>query len=436
MGFVFPNLSDGATKRRSAEGKEEDALHPSSLRASVPPSLRPSEWKPLPPRELTLEDRWILSRLSETIARVDDRIDNYRFAEAVDALYAFFWNDFCDWYVELVKPRLYGGSDGATERRSDEGPAREGKAPAEPQRSNREGEAPAEPQRSNREGEAPAEPSASIAGQASELIQRVQHTLDDDAARASAAAARQVLAWVLDQTLRLLHPIAPFITEKLWAELNRLAPQRGVSHLVEALGGGGPEAHRTGHGLAAHTPLCIALWPRADLWEREPGIEREMAITQDVIRALRDTLARVNALRSQAKEKALRTLPSAFVKADGEIAAQLRGHLPMLRRLGSAEAIEIGPNVAKPPQSASKVLTGIEVYVPLAGLADPAIEIARLGKERDETARYAQQLEGKLGNAGYVDRAPADVVARDRARLAELQEKLAAIERNLAELRG
>jgi valyl-tRNA synthetase len=223
-----------------------------------------------------------------------------------------------------------------------------------------------------------------------------------------------VLAYVLDTTLRLLHPVMPFITERLW-------------HLMNEKG--------SGHGAqGAGDALCVATWPSAAAFPRDPAVEEEIQHTLDVIRVLRDIRAQVNAMRSQAKEKALRTLPRALVRAEGDVATQLRSHLPMLIRLGQCDAIEIDAHAQKPPKSASKVLHGVEIYVPLDGLADPSIETGRLEKERDQLLKHLKGLDGKLANEKFVNNAAADVVQRERDRHAQLKSKLDAVQRNLADL--
>ena len=167
--------------------------------------------------DLAIEDHWILSRLSACIEDVNRRYDRYQFNEIANALYAFFWSEFCDWYVELVKPRLFA--------RDTEG----------------------------------------------ESVR-----LNDD----SAQVARQVLTWLLDQTLRMLHPMMPFITEELWSRLNEIAPERGIDQLQ-----------------TPNTALIVASWPDASAWKREADIERDMQALQDVIRSLRETRNHVNGIR-------------------------------------------------------------------------------------------------------------------------------------------
>jgi len=367
-GFVLPNLRGGTAV---------------SAVSSVP--------RPLKPDDLAIEDHWILSRLAACIEEVDRRFERYQLNEAANALYAFFWGDFCDWYVELVKPRLYGECGR---------PARD----------------------------------VEVHGQ-------------DARAPQSAAVARQVLAWVLDQTLRLLHPIAPFITEALWKKLNEAAPQRGINTICSV---GPPSPTSTGPpsptstGPPSPTPdattippaLIVAQWPDAAAWSRETDVEGDMRALQDVIRALRDIRAHVNQIRAAGKQSSIRKLPQAVIRADAQTAQQLTQRLAVIQRLGQCEALQIGPDVTKPPKSASKVLAGIEVYVPLSGLADLEIERRRLSKERDELAGHLRRLEAKLANKDFVNKAPAAVVERERTRLVELKERLAAIEQNLAEVGG
>ncbi len=310
--------------------------------------------RPLTPADLELEDHWILSRLAATIGDVDRRMARYQISEVANILYSFFWSDFCDWYLELSKPRLFGRNE------------------------------------------------------AGEMVQRSDGSAD---------AARQVLAWVLDQSLRLMHPIMPFITEALWARLNAAAPRRGITQLV-----------------TGEPALIKAAWPEAAAWTREPAIEAEMEALQNVIRGLRDTLAWINTVRAAGKTPAIGKLPQAVIRAVPELAANLAAQRDVMCRLGRCEALEIGPDLAKPAESATRVFPGVEIYVPIAGLIDLTLERQRLAKERGELAEYIHGLAGKLSNDGFVSKAPPAVVQRERERLAELQEKLAAIERNLAEL--
>jgi len=361
-GFILPNLQKAA---------------------GVGPRGEPGDgWpQPLKPEDLAVEDRWILLRLCACIAEVTRRFDSYQINEAANTLHSFFWGDFCDWYIELVKPRLYADSTGEPE---------------------------------------------GAAG------------LSPRGAADSANVARQVLAWVLDQSLRLLHPIVPFITEELWQRLNAVAPRRGIT-TVHAVNRDSPGPPQRGAGRSfAHDEispaLIVARWPDAEAWTRDEAVQRQMEALMGVIRGLREIRTYVNAIRSAGGERAIRLLPRAVVRATPESAEFLRQREPMILRLGQCEQVEIGPQVAKPPESASKVLRVAEVYVPLTGLADLEIERRRLRKQCDELAARIRRSESRLADANFTSKAPAAVVRREHEHLAELRSKLAAVERHLAEL--
>jgi valyl-tRNA synthetase len=226
-----------------------------------------------------------------------------------------------------------------------------------------------------------------------------------------------VLAWVLDQSLRLLHPITPFLTEALWQKLNAVAPRRGISRLIDG-----------------EPALIKAAWPDASAWPRNRDIEEELEALQNVIRGLREVLAWINTTRAAAKTPAIGKLPKAIIRAAPQLVPGLQEQTPVILRLGRCELIEIGPDAVKPSESAAKVFAGLEMYVPIAGLADLAVERQRLTKERTELTGHLQRLEAKLANAEFAAKAPPAVVEKERARLTELQEKLAAIDRNLAEI--
>jgi len=370
----------------------------------VLPNLEGVEVRPLRRDDLAIEDRWILSRLAACVADMDRRLARYQFNEVANTLYAFFWNDFCDWYVELVKPRLYAEGTKGSRDQGIEGSREQGS-----EGSKDRGITGSKDQGAERDEAVPTFPRFHLATGESGYV------------------ARQVLAFVLDQTLRLLHPIIPFITEALWQKLNAAAPRRGITVIYDG-----------------EPALIAAAWPSVadkDTGEtpvpptwRDLAIEREMEALQNVIRALRDTLARINTGRSAAREPAIGKLPRAIIKADAAIVAELREQHAVLERLGRCEALEIGSDVAKPAESATRVLPDVEVYVPLGGLMDLAAERQRLGKERDELHAHIERLSGKLANEGFIAKAPAAVVEQERGRLAEMQERLATIERNLADL--
>ncbi|MEP0846142.1 MAG: valine--tRNA ligase [Phycisphaerae bacterium] len=367
-GFVIPNLRHEGTQARRHEGRDEAT-------------------KGRRDQRLALEDRWILSRLRACIVECDRRLDHYQYSDYANTLYSFFWSDFCDWYVELVKPRLYEGHTGVS-------PATDRSLTVAAQPDRRSDGAP--PVRRDEGTDGP-----------------------EDAGQDSAETARRVLAYVLDRTLRLLHPVVPFITERLWQLLNDAAPARGLA---------------TGDAAA---PLLIrAEWPDASELADDPEAEAEIAALQQVIRGIREIRTHVNTTRAAAKQTALRTLPRAVVRTDVRTAALLTHSLAALKRLSQCEEFEVGPDAAKPADAMSKILTGIEVFVPVAGLVDLGVERKRLEKERADLLAYIQRVEGKLSNESFVAKAPPQVVETERARLAELRDKLAKIDDGMRELCG
>jgi valyl-tRNA synthetase len=238
--------------------------------------------------------------------------------------------------------------------------------------------------------------------------------------------AKIVMLQVLDVSLCLLHPTIPFITEAIWQKLSKEIPR----HFELICGVDAPPP-------ASTPPLIVAPWPK--VWEAVDNEEWRQAVAlalQPVICALRDIRAHVNAIRAQSGQPAIRTLPAAFVRARDTVLGQLLPNEAAIRRLGQVEQLTIGADVTKPAESATKVLTGVEVYVPLTGLADLDVERHRLRKEHTQIAGHAQRLEAKLSNAEFVAKAPAAVVDAERSRLVELREKLRAVESSLAEISG
>lgn len=277
--------------------------------------------------ELFVEDSWILSRLSTVTQQVTDALDEYRFADAARVLYDFAWDEFCSFYVEMVKGRLQDQTD------------------------------------------------------------RV--------------IAQRVLAHTLDTILRLLHPMIPFLTEDVWQRLGEVAPDRGID-VVES----------------AAESIMRAPWPETDTARQDPEIEAQFARFQEVLRAVRDIRA-----RQGVAPKA----PLAFsVRCEASVAELLQPMEPYFESMANAKASAIGPEVVAPPLSAHVSLAGMDVYVDLTGLIDVPAEIARKQQEAEKLTGFIAAKEKKLTNASFVERAPADVVQKERDSLKELQDQLAA----------
>jgi len=335
------------------------------------------------PSDLRLEDRWVLSRLNRTIAAVTSALDRFLFNEAAMAVYDFIWHEFCDWYLEVIKRRIRdrGLPKDSLPKVSD---LREGTPDSDtlPTVSNlREG---------SREG-------------SEDLARR----------RASRFAAQGIVTHVLDSAVRLLHPFAPFITEEIWQYLGKLMPRRGVL---------------PAESKPAAECAIIAPWPEADARWLDEAAEATFAQIQEIVRSVRNIRKKMG--------MADRTPLLRLVLSLGDAAPQagLEANRVLLCDQAALSDLQIGVGLPKPPHSAAAVLPGMDLYVPLEGVIDLGAERTRL---RDRVAKARQYLEGsdrKLANAGFVDKAPKEVVDKERQRNAELRDEIARLEANLAEL--
>lgn len=277
---------------------------------------------PLPAaEELSVVDRWILSRLAAVVAQVDAGYEDYQFAKTTDALYHFVWDEVCDWYIELAKLPLDGG------------------------------------------------------GRAADVT-------------------RRVLGEVLDVVLRLLHPVAPFVTETLW----------------KALTGG--------------ESLVVATWPT--LAERL-GVVTDAAAEAEV-EALQKLVTEVRRFRA---EQGLKPGQKVAARLSGLDAAgsALGGHEAEVRSL--ARLTEPGDGFAATATLASGE---VKVELDLSGAIDVAAERKRLEKDRQVALKELEQVGKKLGNEQFLAKAPADVVAKIRERQTAATGDLARIDRQLASL--
>src|SRR5262249_19918425 len=228
---------------------------------------------------------------------------------------------------------------------------------------------------------------------------------------ASRPLAQRMLVGVLDAILRLIHPVMPFVSESIWQALNEAAFERGLP---------APEP--------STESVMIAAWPKfPDAWQ-DPALGRSIGRMQTLVGGVRE-------IRNQFMVDD-RTQLTVAVRCSAEVAAEFEPLRPFVALLAGVADLKCGPDVAKPPQAASKVLTGFDLYVSLAGLIDPAKEKARLEKQHAEKTKLVQSKEAKLANEGFVARAPADVVQMERDSVAELRKQIAALEENLRDLGG
>ncbi|NLX22239.1 MAG: valine--tRNA ligase [Phycisphaerae bacterium] len=227
-----------------------------------------------------------------------------------------------------------------------------------------------------------------------------------------AAEARQVLAFALDQSLRLLHPFVPFITERLWRQLNDLVPHRSVPCLDKKLD--------TDH------PLIVSDYPPAEGWPAldNPQVEAVFADLQTATRAVRDIRQTQNVPPRQAVDVTIR-VPAGRVES-------LKREAHVIRHLANVGGLTIAEDAPKPAGAATLVIGDMQIFV--AGVIDPAAERTRLQKELQNLEKQITGLASKLSNESFVGRAPADVVQRERDRLADLRARCNTVLRTIAEL--
>ncbi|MGC6388622.1 valine--tRNA ligase [Ewingella sp. S1.OA.A_B6] len=263
--------------------------------------------------ELSLADRWILAEYNRTVKAYRDAMDTYRFDLAASILYEFTWNQFCDWYLELAKPVMTGGSE------------------------------------------------AQLRG--------TRHTLVD----------------VLEGLLRLAHPIIPFITETIWQRVKTLK------------------------GITADT-IMLQPFPEFDVEKVDELALADLEWIKQAIIAIRNVRAEMNLSPAKPLELLLRG-------ASADAQRRVEQNLNFISSLARLESITILAAGDKGPVSVTKLVEGAELLIPMAGLIDKDVELARLDKEIAKLDGEIASIEGKLSNEGFVARAPEAVVAKERDRL-------------------
>ena len=225
---------------------------------------------------------------------------------------------------------------------------------------------------------------------------------DKNADQNTLRGTRRTLVRVLESTLRLAHPVMPFITEEIWQSVRDLAGKDGETIMLQA-------------------------WPEADETLLDAEAEAAIAWLQALILCVRNIRGEMNI----SPAKPLTLLLRNGTPRDHELLAET---LALLQKLAGVESVRWISAEEKAPFCASGLSARLEVLIPLAGLVDVAAETARLQKEIERRFAEVSRLESKLGNATFVDRAPAEVVAAERSKLAEVETALAHLRGKLAEL--
>jgi len=280
-------------------------------------------------QDLSLPDQWILSRLDGVTKEVADALDGYRFNDAAGALYNFVWHEFCDWYLEAVKPALY----------DKEGP------------------------------------------QAKE-------------------ATQSVLWRVLHDTLILLHPFIPFVTEEIW-------------HHMPGTNGSISKADYPEYAAASR--------------QNQQSVSK-MEILMNVITGIRNVRGEMNLAPALALQVMVQS-------EDGQTREIIDAHRNLVINLARLSGLTVKNTGQRPKSSATAVVNNASVFVDLEGIIDFAKEIQRLEKEINKLTVELTKVDKKLANEGFLNKAPADVIEKVRQKQDDLLEKQQKLQMNLDRIR-
>jgi valyl-tRNA synthetase len=268
-------------------------------------------------KELEPEDKWIITRLNKVIGDVKSNLDKYELGLAAQRVYDFIWEDYCDWYIEMTKTRLYGED------------------------------------------------------------------------KTSRATAQQVLVSVLRDTLKLLHPFMPFITEEIWQHL----PGKSDALIMEA-------------------------WPKPDSASLFEESEKNIEFIKSAIKGIRNARAEMNIVPS-------RKAGLIFVTEDESLKEIISQSEKKFRTLASADSITFTSDKSGFGEGfVSVVLDGCEVFLPLADLIDFDKELERLEKEKAKLEDEIKRVDAKLSNQGFVAKAPAKVVDEEKEKQIKYKQML------------
>ena len=274
-------------------------------------------------KHIDFTDKWIQSKFNKTIKEVNDALDKFEVNAASKIIYSYVWNDFCDWYIELSKTRLYHGSDEVK----------------------------------------------------------------------SAVLTRAISLY--EEMLKLVHPFMPFITEEIWQLLDERKDGESIS---------------------------ITDYPKFDAKKIDESAENEIEFVQDVVTAIRNIRGEMNIPPSKAI--------NVFLKSSKIISAQER----YIKSLVKIEDLVIDENLDKPKASASAVVKGCDIFIPLEGLIDVNLERARIEKEISRLLNSYNGVRKKLENENFVSKAPAEVIEREKQKMNDWQKALEKLQSILEDL--
>jgi len=282
--------------------------------------------------ELSLADRWIISRLQHIESRIEKHIKTYRFDLMAQDLYAFVWEDYCDWYLELSKPVL----------------------------------------------------------------------MSEHSSVAAKRGTRQTLVRVLETILRLNHPVMPFITEELWQKVAPLA------------------------GVKSDTIMSQA-YPQIDEALIDTQAEEELEWVKTFIMGIRR-------IRSESDIAPGKPLPLILQNAGDTDKQRFEKNETFIMTLAKLETVDFISNNDNAPESSTALVGEMKLLIPLAGLIDKDAEMARLNKEIGKLQSNLDKSSAKLTNPKFVDKAPAAVVEKERARVTEMETALKQLQEQLVKI--
>lgn len=305
----------------------------------------------LPIDTFSLPERWILTKLNLLIEKVTQSLNSFRFNEAAHSLYEFFWHQFCDWYLEIAKINL-----SLRAKRSNPKEARD----CHP---------------CFRRG-------------------RLTDAPHNDTITQNSSA---VLAYVLDNSLRLLHPFIPFITEEIWQKLKEKQKAKSKKQKVES--------------------VMVAEWPKSDKGLTDKNSLSQMDIVINVVVAIRDLRARFHIKPSQ-------EIIIILVTAEKEKRKIIMENSLYLKALCRLKELKIEKSFLREKLQARSLVARIEIILPLKGLIDLEIEKKRLYQEIEKAEKEVALAERKLKNKNFLKKAPESVVLKEREKKESLGEKL------------
>lgn len=270
------------------------------------------------PENLPIEDKWILSLYNDLIKNVTSNLDSYELGVAVQNLFDFIWDVYCDWYIELTKPRIAEGGE-------------------------------------------------------------------------TARAAQNVLVYVMQGILKLLHPFMPFITEEIWQSMPIVADKDN-----------NPES------------IMISAWPVYDEQLHFAAEQTDFTKVVDAIRAIRVQRNELNVPPSKKVTMYIETAETALFE----------GAKAFFERLAGAGELTVSEKAETSDDMVTIVTANARIFMPMGELVDKEKELARLEKERKAAQKDIDFLSGKLSNQGFLSKAPAQQIENERVKLAKAQEKM------------